>query len=272
MISAAASFALLRASRRRIAWVAARAGRPRNPRVRIALANLYRPGAATGSVVLSLGLGLTLFVSVAMIEGNLAAQIDEEIPKDAPAFFFLDIQSDQIDAFDKAIAAIPGARNFTRVPTLRGAITKIKGVPVEEAEIAPDARWAVRGDRNLTYLADLPAHNEIVAGEWWPKDYSGPPLISFDAGLAQGMGVGVGDTLTFNILGPSRSRQRSPACARSTGPTRRSISPSSSRPARSIPLRTAISRRSRRRAAPSRRSSARSRTSSRTSPPSGSRT
>ena len=187
--------------RRRIGWLAACAGRPRNPRFRIALANLYRPGAATGSVVLSLGLGLTLFVSVAMIEGNLAAQIGAEMPQDVPAFFFVDIQSNQIDAFGKTITAIPGAKNFTRVPTLRGTITKIAGVPVEDAEIAPDARWAVRGDRNLTYLADLPAHNEIVGGKWWPKDYSGAPLISFDAGLARGMGVGVGDTITFNVLG-----------------------------------------------------------------------
>ena len=201
VISAVASFALLEAVAAAIAWLAARMGRPRNPRVRIALANLYRPGAATGSVVLSLGLGLTLFVSVAMIEGNLAAQIDEEIPADVPAFFFLDIQSNQIDAFDKAIASIPGAKNFTRVPTLRGTIVKIAGVPVEDADIDPGARWAVRGDRNLTYLTDLPAHNEVVSGKWWPKDYAGPPEISFDAGLARGMHVGVGDTITFNILG-----------------------------------------------------------------------
>ena len=87
------------------------------------------------------------------------------------------------------------------MPTLRGTFTKINGVPVEDASIAPGARWAVRGDRNLTYLTDIPEHNEIVSGQWWPKNYSGPPLVSLDAGIAQGMGLTVGDTITFNVLG-----------------------------------------------------------------------
>lgn len=65
----------------------------------------------------------------------------------------------------------------------------------------PDARWALRSDRGLTYAATMPAGSRLVAGTWWPPDYHGPPLVSFDAGLAHGMGLKVGDSLTVNLLG-----------------------------------------------------------------------
>jgi putative ABC transport system permease protein len=72
---------------------------------------------------------------------------------------------------------------------------------VDQAEIAPEAQWAVRGDRALTAAAEPPDRAEIVAGAWWPAGYDGPPLISLDEGLARGFGVDVGDALTLNVLG-----------------------------------------------------------------------
>src|SRR5262249_25672475 len=73
--------------------------------------------------------------------------------------------------------------------------------PVNEDNVAPEARWAVRSDRGLTYATDMPPGTRVVAGQWWAADYQGPPLISLDANIAHGMDVGVGDTMTFNILG-----------------------------------------------------------------------
>ena len=84
---------------------------------------------------------------------------------------------------------------------LRGRITRLNGVPVEEAAVAPEAQWALRSDRGLTYAATLPQGSRLAAGAWWPPDYHGPPLVSFDAALARGMGLKVGDTLTVNLLG-----------------------------------------------------------------------
>jgi putative ABC transport system permease protein len=180
---------------------AARLPRPRNAELRLALANLHRPGAATASVVLSMGTGVAVLVAVALIEGNLSAQINERLPKSAPAFFFIDIQDDQAAAFDATVRGVPGVEDLRRVPSLRGRIVRIAGVPVEQAKIAPEVAWAVRGDRALTYAATLPENARIVAGSWWPPDYAGPPAVSFDAGVARGFGVGVGDTLTLNVLG-----------------------------------------------------------------------
>ena len=168
---------------------------------RLGVANLHRPDNSTSNVVLSLGLGLSVLVAITLVEGNLGHQIDERLPDEAPAFFFIDIQPDQARPFDALVSAVDGARGLRRVPSLRGRIVKIAGVAVEDAEIAPGSSWAVRGDRALTYAAETPTDTRITAGKWWPADYRGPSLISLDAGLARGFGINLGDTLTLNVLG-----------------------------------------------------------------------
>ncbi len=97
--------------------------------------------------------------------------------------------------------AIEPAAKLDDAPMLRGRIVALKGVPVEKIEAAPDSRWVLSGDRGLTYTDTVPRNSEIVAGEWWPKGYTGPPLVSFDAELAKGLGLKLGDPITVNILG-----------------------------------------------------------------------
>jgi putative ABC transport system permease protein len=177
------------------------AGRPRYPGLRLALANLYRPGAPTAGIVASLGLGITVLVAIALIEGNISATLDERLPEEAPSFFFIDIQPDQVKDFDALIAATPDVSQVARVASLRGRITAINGVPVEQAVVAPEAQWTIQSERGLTYSATPPKGSRIVAGEWWPKDYTGPPLVSMDAEIARGMGLKLGQTITVNVLG-----------------------------------------------------------------------
>jgi putative ABC transport system permease protein len=200
VLGAVAAFALFRIAAAAIMLGARAAGRPRSAVLRLALANLWRPGAATAPVVLSLGIGLTVLVAVAMVEGNLAHEVENRLPEAAPAFFFIDIQPDQLAGFAAIVRSTPGAR-FDAEPMMRGRIIRLNGVPVEQAAVRPGARWALRGDRGLTYSADLPQGARLAAGNWWPPDYHGPPLVSFDAELARGMGLKVGDTLTVNLLG-----------------------------------------------------------------------
>lgn len=186
---------------RGLMWAAARVGKPRFAALRLALANLHRPGSPTPIVMLSLGLGLTVLVATALIEGNLREQITQRIPKDAPAFFFVDIQSSQVAEFEKTVAAVPGAGELEKVPSLRGRIVKIAGAPVNQAKVPSDARWAIDSDRGVTYSATPPEGSRLVAGQWWPPDYRGPQLVSFDAALAGAFGIGIGDTITVNVLG-----------------------------------------------------------------------
>lgn len=186
-----------------LTWLARVAGGPRLrvQALRLALANLSRPGASTVSVMLSLGFGVTILVTVALVEANLSGHVLERIPAAAPSHFFIDIQPDQAAGFADAVGSVAGARVIDTLPHIRGRISRINGVPASEAAVAPDARWALRDERGLTYAATPPARTHLVAGHWWPADYRGPPLVSFDAALARGFGLRVGDRLALNILG-----------------------------------------------------------------------
>lgn len=198
---AIASFVVLRLAATLVQVLARRAGRPRSTALRFAVTSLHRPGSATASVVLSLGLGLTLLVGIALIQGNLARQIDERLPKEAPSFFFVDIQPDQVEGFEQTVKAVPGAGEIRRVASLRGRISQVNGVPADKISASPEQRWVLRGDRGLTYSAALPDNNEIVEGAWWSADYKGPPLVSLEAEAAKGLGLKVGDRITVNVLG-----------------------------------------------------------------------
>jgi len=188
------------------AWAASAAARrlnggTRGPRLRLGLANLYRPGAPTGSVVPSLGLGLTVLVAVGLVHGNLVRQIEETMPAAAPSFYFIDIQPQQTAAFDALVAAQPGAAELYRVPMLRGRIAALAGVPVERIAPPPELAWVLRGDRGVTWSATPPPGTRLVAGDWWPAEYRGPPLISLDAEVAAGFGLTLGDSVSVNVLG-----------------------------------------------------------------------
>jgi len=175
--------------------------RPRHPVFRIALANLHRPGAQTGRLVVALGLGLTLFTTLAVIESNLAGQMRTTIPAKAPSFFMLDIPVEEIGRFRALAQRSAPQSDLVTIPSLRGSVVAVDGRRVADmAEIPPEA-WFLRGDRGLTYSATLPEGSRIVAGKWWPAGYSGLPLVSLDVDAAKAVGLEVGDTITVSILG-----------------------------------------------------------------------
>jgi putative ABC transport system permease protein len=168
---------------------------------RLGMANLYRPGAPTPLMLVSIGLGLATLAGVALIEGNVRQEVLRELPADAPSFYFVDIQPDQLAQFDTLVRATPGVEAVAQVPSLRARIVAVNGVPADRVKATPETRWGLRGDRGLTYAATPPPDTRLVAGSWWPADYGGKPLVSVDAGLAKGWGLGVGGTITVNVLG-----------------------------------------------------------------------
>jgi putative ABC transport system permease protein len=198
---AAAVFVLLRVAAQGVMMLAARAPLLRMPELRLALANLHRPGAATPAVMLSLGLGLTLLVTVSLINGNLASEIARDLPGRAPSFFLVDIQPDQAAMLERLVRSKPGVTEFERVPMLRGRIVAVRGVAADRLQVASNAQWALQGDRGITYASRPPKGTVLASGAWWPEDYKGPLLVSFGDDLARGFGIGVGDTITVNILG-----------------------------------------------------------------------
>jgi putative ABC transport system permease protein len=175
--------------------------RPRRPMTRLAVAALTRPGAPTANVMLSLGAGLSVLVSVALLDANITREVASEVPDRVPAFFFIDIQADQAEAFDALLRATPGVESHERVPTLRGRVTSVGGVGAETMRERTGGHWWLRQELTFTYVAAQPEGEDVVAGEWWPADYAGPALISLDAEVAREIGIRVGDTISFGILG-----------------------------------------------------------------------
>ena len=175
--------------------------RLRAPWARLGVGNLRRPGAGTPLMLVSVGLGLSTLAAVALIQGNIRRQILDELPAKAPSFFFIDIQDSQLARFGQILAGQPGVSQVEQVPSLRARIVAVNGVAAEQVRATPETRWALRGDRGLTYAATPPEGTSLVAGSWWPADYAGPPLVSLDANLARGWGVRVGGSLTVNVLG-----------------------------------------------------------------------
>lgn len=206
VLAALATLAAFRGAAVVVRRLAQRASRRRRDRtggsaVRLGLARLYRPGAVTASVVVSLGVGLSVLVAIALVQANLTRQIAEKLPEQAPAFYFIDIQGAQAVLFDRLAASVPGVGEVKRAVMVRGRLIRIAGVPAEQAKIAAEAEWVLRGDRGLTVAAAPPDGTRVVAGNWWPADYQGPPLVSMDAQIAKGFHIGLGDTVTVSVLG-----------------------------------------------------------------------
>lgn len=197
VIAALAVLALAALGQRALARRAARLVRGRVA-LRAALGAIGAPRGETVAVVLSLGLGLSVLAAVGQIDANLRAAIDRDLPQRAPAYFFIDIQPDQIDPFLARAKADPAVTRIESAPMLRGVLTQINGRPARE--VAGD-HWVVRGDRGISYADALPAGTRLAAGQWWPPGHTGAPEVSFAATEAAEIGITLGDTITVNVLG-----------------------------------------------------------------------
>jgi putative ABC transport system permease protein len=201
VVAAAAVFVALRLVAALVMMLARRAPRPRSTLLRLVVANIHRPGALTPTVVLSLGLGLALLVTLTLIDGNLRRQFAEALPDRAPSFYFVDIQGSDATRFDAFVRARAPDAKLEQVPMLRGRIVSARGVKAEDLRPPDNAAWVLRSDRGITYGTQIPAGSRVVAGQWWPADYHGPPLVSFEAKIADGLGLKVGDPVVINVLG-----------------------------------------------------------------------
>jgi len=201
MGASAAAFLLLRGVAVLVMALARRAPRVRSTVLRLAINNIHRPGALTPTVVLSLGLGISLLVTILEIDGNLRQQFTQALPAKAPSFYFVDIPSSEAERFDAFVHRQAPDASLERVPMLRGRIVSAAGIPAEELKPKPDAAWVLQSDRGITYTDTVPRGSRVVAGAWWKPDYEGPPLVSFEKKIADGLGLKLGDEVVVNVLG-----------------------------------------------------------------------
>jgi len=199
--SSIAVFAVLRAIAAGLMALARRLPRSRITMLRLAIANIHRPGALTPSVVLSLGLGLAVLVTITQIDGNLRRQFLAALPDRAPSFYFIDIPSTEADRFGAFLKRAAPASTVEDVPMLRGRIVAARGVKAEDLHPTVDSEWVLQSDRGLTYTGEIPKGSKIVEGDWWGADYSGPALVSMEKKIADGLKLKIGDEIVVNVLG-----------------------------------------------------------------------
>jgi putative ABC transport system permease protein len=206
--AALAALLLLFGLSRGLVRLARRLPRLRGLAWRQGLAGLDRPGGHTVRVVVALGVGVMLLVAVALLEASLGHQLAYEQKRDAPTFFFIDVQPDQRDAFSRLVADVGGGAAPALTPIVRARLAAIDGAPLTRELIdrrkreAQDKVWYLTREYVLTWATEPPPGTVLVVGRWWnPGDASARPRVSVEEEAAKHFRVGVGGTLTFDVQG-----------------------------------------------------------------------
>lgn len=202
------------------AWVALKLlqtiPRPRSLTLRQALGNITRPGSQAVSMTIAIGIGVMVVMTVSLVEWSLLRQVGENRPTNAPTFFFIDIQPDQVDGVTQLLQKRSGDPAPTLTPLVRSRLSAVNGEPVKLEAINPEEeqkeqasekderrkKWYFTREYVLTFLDQLPKDNEIVKGEWWkPGQVFSRPLVSVEEDAARALGLEIGRTLELEIQG-----------------------------------------------------------------------
>jgi len=168
---------------------------------RYGLANVARRGRDSAVQVVAFGLGLTVLLLLTLVRTDLLEGWRQTLDEEAPNHFLINIQPHEVESvgafFEESGAKVPV---FT--PLVRARMTLINGESVKEREYPnEDGRWLTNREANLSWTAEMSDSNELLAGEWWPRDYDGPPLVSIEEESAVNAGLKIGDRLNFFVAG-----------------------------------------------------------------------
>ncbi|MEE4376310.1 MAG: FtsX-like permease family protein [Candidatus Competibacteraceae bacterium] len=167
---------------------------------RLALANLYRPGAPLRPTLLSLGSALTLLVASTLVVAALLRTINDTIPEQAPSLIFYDVLQSQVDNFRKQVLATSSLDRLDLAPLVLGRLNQVNGDSLRDSTDLERVLEA-RDEHKLSYRLDNFDNVQVKRGSWWHDDYQGPPLVAMEDREADQLGLKVGDRLTFTILG-----------------------------------------------------------------------
>ena len=195
-----AAFLLLRGVAFAATWAARKLPRAKDARLRLAQSNIARPGSLAPALILSIGVTVSLLVALALVEGAIHAELARSGTGEIPRFYFIDVPRDESAAFESFLAQQVPAPSINHVPMMRGRIVAVKGARAETLHVGEDAAWALDGDRGVTFASRIPQGAQIAEGEWWDADTKAP-LVSLEAKVAKGLGLGIGDEITVNVLG-----------------------------------------------------------------------
>jgi putative ABC transport system permease protein len=168
---------------------------------RYGLANVARRGRDSAVQVVAFGLGLTVLLLLTIVRTDLLEGWRQTLDENAPNHFMINIQPHERDSVSD-IYRSAGVEPPDYMPLVRARMSTINDVSVKEREYPdPGGEWMANREQNLSFAAALSSSNEIIEGEWWPEDYSGPPLVSIEEEAAVETGLTIGDRLTFLVAG-----------------------------------------------------------------------
>jgi putative ABC transport system permease protein len=171
--------------------------------IRNALKAVYRPGSPAPVVILSLGLGLAMLLLIVLVDNNTRNQLQGEVARDAPTYLATDLFPDEVDELTQIAKTNKDFAKFVPAPMFRGKVLSINGVPSGQIKTTEEGSFLLGGATNkdipMTWAGDLPAQSTVVAGQWWGKDYSGPPLVSLRSTTVASLGLKIGDKLEFDL-------------------------------------------------------------------------
>jgi putative ABC transport system permease protein len=201
-VGVVASFVLLRGAGYLLQVALRRLPAMPNASLREAFKAIYAPGSPAPVVILSLGLGLAMLLVIVMLDDNLHNQLLGEVTRDAPTFVATDLFADEATDLRTFLQQDPQVTDFRASPMLRAAVTEVNGVPSKEIKnVDEEAEFMLDGEIPITWETDLPKDTRVVAGQWWPADYDGPPLVSLRDKMRTALGLEVGDKIQITLFG-----------------------------------------------------------------------
>ena len=173
-----------------------------NISLKVSVKNITQTKGITPITIMSLGLGVTLLLTLALVGTNFKREIAKSLPEIAPDYFFIGIQNSDRDLFESAIIEMDSNAKLEIVPLVVAGIVKINGID-PRTYINPDnnSYWAIGSARRSSWAAEAPEDNPIVEGEWWDLSKPNKLQISLDSVIAKDFNVKLGDIFTLNIYG-----------------------------------------------------------------------
>ncbi len=170
--------------------------------LKVSIKNITQTKSITPITVMSLGLGVTLLLTLALVGTNFQREIAKSIPDIAPDYFFVGIQKGEREKFEQGILNMDKDANIEIVPMVSSGIVKINGVdPNTFIKPDNDSYWVIGGERRSSWVENIPKDNPILEGEWWDLSKPNQLQISLDAKVAKDFNIQLGDIFTLNVYG-----------------------------------------------------------------------
>ena len=170
--------------------------------LKVSIKNITQTKGITPITIMSLGLGVTLLLTLALVGTNFKREIAKSIPEIAPDYFFIGIQNSDRDLFESAIIEMDSNTKLEIVPLVATGIVKINGIdPRTYIKQDNNSYWVIGSDRRSSWTAEVPEDNPIIEGEWWDLSKPNKLQISLDSEVAKDFNIKLGDIFTLNIYG-----------------------------------------------------------------------